>query len=147
MYSFGNIGTKLHQLYKWLNRRQAYSRGFPLLANIVQYLNSRIWGNRAGRILIGLLWHVDKDVVDNEIEWRSVYSHHQMPQKVNSLWPSDAIRRQCDKSTLAQVMACCEAITWTNVDLSSVLWHSSVGIIMKKIWRYQLIKQDWKFHF
>ena len=65
----------------------------------------------------------------------------------NSLWPSDAIRRHRSGSTLAQVMACCltapshylnqcwlviskvlwhwsewrhQAITWTNVDLSSV---------------------------
>ena len=34
----------------------------------------------------------------------------------NSLWPSDAIWRQRSGSTLAQVMA----ITWTNVDWSSV---------------------------
>ena len=44
----------------------------------------------------------------------------------NSLWPSDTIRGQGTKSTLAQVMACCLTapshymITWTNVDLSSV---------------------------
>ena len=28
-------------------------------------------------------------------------------QDINSLWPSDAIRRQVTESTLAQVMACC----------------------------------------
>ena len=39
----------------------------------------------------------------------------------NSLWPSDAMWRQRSGSTLAQVMACClTAITWTNVDWSSV---------------------------
>ena len=42
---------------------------------------------------------------------------------INSLWPSDAIWRQRSGSRLAQVMACCltpHAITWTNVDRSSV---------------------------
>ena len=42
---------------------------------------------------------------------------------INSLGPSDAIWWQRSLSTLAQVMACClkaQAITWTNVDLSSV---------------------------
>ena len=46
------------------------------------------------------------------------HRHH-----VNSLWPSGTIWRQGFESTLAQVMACClwhQAITWTNVDLSSV---------------------------
>ena len=41
----------------------------------------------------------------------------------NSLWPSDAIWRCRSGSTLAQVMACClttPAISWINVDLSSV---------------------------
>ena len=44
-------------------------------------------------------------------------------QWVNSLWPSDAIWRHRSQSTLAQVMACClthQALTWTNVDLSSL---------------------------
>ena len=45
-------------------------------------------------------------------------------QWVNSLWSSDAIWRQRSCSTLVQVMACCltapKAITWTNVDWSSV---------------------------
>ena len=42
---------------------------------------------------------------------------------VNSLWPSDAIRRQGTESTLAQVMACCltaPSLYLNNVDLSSV---------------------------
>ena len=42
---------------------------------------------------------------------------------INSLRPSDAIRRQGTESTLAQVMACCltaPSHTWTKVDLSSV---------------------------
>ena len=42
-------------------------------------------------------------------------------QGFNSLWPSDAIWWHRSGSTLAQVMACWhQAITWTNVDLSSV---------------------------
>ena len=46
---------------------------------------------------------------------------------INSLGPSDAICQQRSESPFAQVMACCltapshyQAITWTNVDLSSV---------------------------
>ena len=42
---------------------------------------------------------------------------------VNSSQPSEAIWRQRTGSTLTRVMACClvrQAITWTNVDLSSV---------------------------
>ena len=41
----------------------------------------------------------------------------------NSLWPNDAIQRHRSGSTLPQVMANAwqhQAITWTNVDLSSV---------------------------
>ena len=38
---------------------------------------------------------------------------------INSLWPSDTIWRQRSGSTLTQVMAWCQAITWTNVDWSS----------------------------
>ena len=50
----------------------------------------------------------------------------------NTLWPSDAIWQQRSWSTLAQVMACClhQAITWTNVDLSSV---RSSGIHLRAI--------------
>ena len=42
---------------------------------------------------------------------------------INSLWPSDVIWRQRSRSILVQVMAFAwrhQAITWTNVDLSSV---------------------------
>ena len=39
-----------------------------------------------------------------------------------SLWPSDTIWWQGSWSTLAQVMVCCQAITCTNVDLSSKLF-------------------------
>ena len=56
---------------------------------------------------------------------------------VNSLWPSDAIRRQGTESTLAQVMACCLTAPshylhqcW--LIISKVLWHSSEGIIMRR---------------
>ena len=57
-------------------------------------------------------------------------------QWVNSLWPIDAIWRQGSRSTLVQVMACCltapshymvawwyQAITWTIVDLLSVMFY------------------------
>ena len=68
---------------------------------------------------------------------------------INSLWPSDAIRRQETESTLAQVMACCLTAPshylnqWWLI-ISKVLWHSSEGIIVR---RYQSVKQDWKLHF
>ena len=46
---------------------------------------------------------------------------------VNSLRPSDTIWRQRSGSTLAQVMACCQDIAWTNIFwliISEVQWHS-----------------------
>ena len=40
-----------------------------------------------------------------------------------------------------------QAITWTNVDLSSV-WSQGIHLICyEQIWRYQSVKQDWKIHF
>ena len=58
--------------------------------------------------------------------WGSNLKH---PSKiwVISLWPGDAILRHRSGSTLAQVMACWQAITWTNVDPLFVLflWHLS----------------------
>ena len=57
-------------------------------------------------------------------ECETVYKYNRSPYGfINSLWPSDTIWRQISGSTLAQVMGCCwrhPAITWTNVDLSSV---------------------------
>ena len=56
---------------------------------------------------------------------------------VNSLWPSDAIRRQGTKSRLAQVMACC--LTAPSHDLNHCWliinkfpWHSLETIIMRR---------------
>ena len=51
---------------------------------------------------------------------------------INSLWPRDVIWRQGSRSTLAQVMACWrhQAITWANVDLTSV---RSSGIHLRTI--------------
>ena len=54
----------------------------------------------------------------------------------NSLWPSDAIRRQGTELTLAQVMACCLTVPSHYLNLcwliiNKVLWHSSDGIIMR----------------
>ena len=46
----------------------------------------------------------------------------------NSLWPRDTIWQHWSGSTLAQVMTCCMTA------------H-------QKIWRYQSVKQDWKWHF
>ena len=49
---------------------------------------------------------------------------HLLTMYVNLLWPIDTIWRQRSGSTLTRVMTCClmiwhQAITWTNVDLSS----------------------------
>ena len=49
---------------------------------------------------------------------------------VNSLWPSDAIRRQGTESTLAQVMACCltapsHYLNQCWLIIGKVQWHSS----------------------
>ena len=49
---------------------------------------------------------------------------------LNSLWPSDAIKRQGTESTLAQVMACCltapsHYLNQCWLIISKVLWHSS----------------------
>ena len=58
-------------------------------------------------------------------------------QDLNSLWPSDAIRRQGTESTLAEVLACCltapsHYLNQCWLIISKVLWHSSKGIIMRR---------------
>ena len=58
-------------------------------------------------------------------------------QRVNPLWPSEAIRRQGTESTLAQVMACClmapsHYLNQCWLIINKVLWHSSEGIIMRR---------------
>ena len=57
----------------------------------------------------------------------SQYSH-----RINSLWPSDVIRRHKARFTLAQVMDCCLTapshylnLCW--ITISEVLWHSPEG--------------------
>ena len=66
---------------------------------------------------------------------------------INSLWPSDAIWRQRTRSTLVQVLACCLTAPSLNLKQCRVtispmafIW----GHYLKKISRYQSIKQDWK---
>ena len=59
------------------------------------------------------------------------------PQCVNTLWPSDIIRRQGNESTLAQVMACCltapsHYLNQCWLIISKVLWHSSEDIIIRR---------------
>ena len=67
----------------------------------------------------------------------------------NSLWPSDAIWRQRSESTLDRVMLVSwwhKAITWTNVDSSSVrsiLMHSRA--IPIRYLSYQSLNFAWKF--
>ena len=71
-------------------------------------------------------WHGDLCV------WRW-FQGQIMNAWVNSLWPSNAIRRQGSESTLAQVMVVVgrhQAITWTNVDLSPV---RSTDILIRAI--------------
>ena len=60
-----------------------------------------------------------------------------LPQPFNSLWPSDAMRRQRTEFTLAQLMACCLTAPSHYLEqcwliISKVLWHSSEGIIMRR---------------
>ena len=50
--------------------------------------------------------------------------------RINSLWPSVVIWRHRFGSTLAQVMACCQTISWTNVDWSFV---KSIDIQLRAI--------------
>ena len=68
---------------------------------------------------------------------------------VNSLGPSDAIWCWRSWSTLVQVMACCLTAPSHYLNrcwfiICKVLWYSSDDIIIKKIWRYQSVKQDWR---
>ena len=65
------------------------------------------------------------------LRWPPSWKRH-----INSLWPSDAIRRQGTESTVAQVMACClmapsRYLNQCWLIISKVLWHSSEGIIMR----------------
>ena len=57
--------------------------------------------------------------------------------RINSLWPGDAIWWQGTRSTLTQVMACC--LTAPNhylnqcwLIIGEVPWHSSQGIIIRR---------------
>ena len=81
-----------------------------------------------------------------ELIWRTQFgwfSHHKENNfhelwiTVNSLWPSDAIRRQETESTLAKVMACClmapsHYLNQCWLIINKVLWHSPEGIIMRR---------------
>ena len=64
---------------------------------------------------------------------------------VNSLWPSDDIWHHRSGSLLAQVMAWCQAITWTSVEwlssghLSKTSWNFS-----SKYTKFQSRKCNWK---
>ena len=59
------------------------------------------------------------------------FTHNLHFCKFNLLWPNDALWRHKSRSTLAQVMAWCQATTWTSAELSSV---SSSGIQLSVIW-------------
>ena len=67
------------------------------------------------------------------------------PQCFNSLWSNDGIRRHRFESASALVAWQYQAITWTNVDLSSVEF---CDIYLTKIYmkhsKYQFTK--WKLH-
>ena len=67
----------------------------------------------------------------NSTVWRVIIAF------INSLWPSDVIRRQGTESTLTQVMACClttpsHYLNQCWLIISKILWQSSDGIIMSR---------------
>ena len=67
---------------------------------------------------------------------------------VNSLWPSDVIWQHRSGSTLAQIMAWCQAITWTNVDLSSIgFCDINLGWILHKVIMVSICKMSLKSTF
>ena len=78
-----------------------------------------------------------QDIIQAVPPRRNVWWHFSLFH-LNWLWPGDTIWRQRSGSTLAQVMAWAwgqQAITWTNVDLSSV---KSWGIHLRDILRETL---------
>ena len=70
---------------------------------------------------------------------------------LNSLWPSDAIRRQRSGSTLAQVMACCLTAPshYLNQCWLIIIWSQVtfiVGQFRKRCLNHQSLKSIWKVH-
>ena len=69
----------------------------------------------------------------------------------NLLWPIDAIWQHKTEATLAQVMACCllaPAVTWANVDLSSVTSSDIyLGAISQEVPQPSIIKISLKITF
>ena len=70
---------------------------------------------------------------------------------LNSLWPSDAIRRQRSGSTLAQVMACCLTAPshYLNQCWLIIIWSQVtfiVGQFHKRCLNHQSLKSIWKVH-
>ena len=81
------------------------------------------WGSRASMI--------DPPNPDkNSLFYRCQKPYTRIRNSINSLWPSDVIRQQGSRSTLAHVMACCltapcHYLTRFWLMTSEVLWHSS----------------------
>ena len=76
-------------------------------------------------IVIPLPWP-NKDVLNMKLIQNMIL---QVNTSINSLWPSDLIRRLASRSTLAQVMACClmtpsHYLNQCWLMISEVLWHS-----------------------
>ena len=105
---------------KWVIFGSDYGLSSYLWAS--DYLN-QCWLITSWMLKNKLQWNLNQDVkfFIEEIHLKMLAILFR-PQWVNSLWHSDTIWRHQSWSTLAQIMAWCrhQAITWTNVDLSSV---------------------------
>ena len=71
-----------------------------------------------------------------------------MSEHIKSWWHSDAIWRHRSGPTLAQIMAWCltapsHYLSQCYLIANKVIW----GHFHDKIWRYQSVSQDWKYHY
>ena len=120
------------------NRERGFSTDFLPLFPFVYITRispecSICWFNRA-LMVVNLTYHHYMEHTKSRCNANSV-AHNFSLYLVNSLCPSDAIRRKGAVSTLAQVMAWCltapsHYLNQCWLIFSKVLWHSSEGIIM-----------------
>ena len=112
----------------WTSAYDTYQFPTWLAQNRIQDIRISVWSN--------YFWEQNMEILE-QLEglpfYRKVISVMEISFLVNSLWPSDAIRRQGTESTLAQVMmAPSQCLNQCWLIIRKVLWHSWKGIIMRR---------------
>ena len=105
---------------------------------LAHQLNRKAWCLHAltGNSKLCILYSISQDLCTRFAFCCVLFILSSISLLLNSLWQSDAIRRQGTEWILAQVMACCltapsHYLNQCWLIISKVTWHSSEGIIMR----------------